>query len=143
MTDEQDKPEYVGGMELVGMTKADFQAFCFNACPSNMPLKKFIMSLCHEATRVHKNDLKARRTLNPCYVPDPTERPVIDPVVILSYIYRPGWQRVHEMGTLERLRKLEEVQGGRFAVCARRDLEKMKSCGNKGEMHNETDETVS
>lgn len=131
MTDEQDKPEYVGGMELVGMTMADFQAFCFNACPSNMPLKTFIMRLCHEANRVHENDVKCRRALNPGYSPDPTERPTMDIVALLSYCYRPGWQKVHEMGTLERLRKLEKVHGGRFAVCARKDLDKMHRDGNQ------------
>ena len=120
-------------MELVGITEEEFSNFIYNTCPMNMSPAKYRMRICSEAVRVHKNDIEAVRRDYPDYKPDPDDLPVIDPVVLLSFIYRPGWEKVWKLTPLERLTKLSEVQGGRFAECARRDLERMNESASRHE----------
>lgn len=120
-------------MELVGITEDEFSNFIYNTCPLNMSPAKYRMRICSEAVRVHKNDIEAVRRDYPDYKPDPDDLPVIDPVVLLSFIYRTGWEKVWKMTPLERLTKLSEVQGGRFAECARIALERMNNAVSRHE----------
>ncbi len=121
-------------MELVGITEDEFSNFIYNTCPLNMSPAKYRMRICSEAVRVHKNDIEAVRRNYPDYKPDPDDLPVIDPVVLLSFIYRPGWEKVWKMTPLERLTKLSEVQGGRFSECARISLERMNNTQKKDDL---------
>lgn len=121
-------------VELVGITEEEFSNFIYNSCPLNMSPAKYRMRICSEAVRVHKNDIEAVRRDYPDYKPDPDDLPVIDPVVLMSFIYRPGWEKVWKMTPLERLTKLSEVQGGRFAECARIALERMNNAQKKDDL---------
>lgn len=120
-------------MELVGITEDELSEFIYNTCPRNMSPYQYKKRIVSEAIRVHKNDIEAVRRDYPNYKPDPDDTPVIDSVVLLSFIYRPGWTKVWKMTPLERLTKLSEVQGGRFAECARIALERMNNAVSRHE----------
>ena len=136
-------PVYICGLELVGLTKEQFYDWVYNVCPSNMPLRKFLMRIAHEAYRVFEEDRPARKRYNPNCNFSPDERPVIDYSTLWWYLNRPAWEAVDKMTPLERLTKLAEIDGGRFAECARRDLERMNSNGNGSETRFKKSEPVS